>query len=204
MVLQHTLNVPVDILGQDMLASAFVVEGHNSPVDCLMIHAGKIAQLTRSPCPIRIHSGCLMGDVFDVPDCDCAWQLRHALRVITHAGSGAIMYLPGDEGQANGLVAKLASMPIVRKGISPAEAYLELGLAGDQRSYDAPAGVLTFLGVRAVRLITNNPAKITALVHYGVDVVQRIPSVQPAPTPQLRAYLQSKMREGHLIELTQH
>ena len=148
---------------------------------------------------VRVHSECLTGDVLRSRRCDCGPQLEAALREIADAGRGVVIYLRGHEGRGIGLLAKLQAYALQDAGLDTVDANLELGLPADAREYAAAAEVLADLGVRQVRLLTNNPAKVGALRRYGVDVVERVPLAVGAG-PDNVAYLRTKRdRMGHDI-----
>jgi 3,4-dihydroxy 2-butanone 4-phosphate synthase/GTP cyclohydrolase II len=145
----------------------------------------------------RLHSECLTGDALGSLRCDCGVQLRQALRRITAEGRGVLVYATGQEGRGIGLVNKLRAYVEQDEGHDTLDANVRLGLPVDGRRYDDAAGVLAALGLRSVRLLTNNPAKVAALREAGIDVVD----VEPLPTaPHVRnvAYLRTKERRlGH-------
>ncbi len=147
---------------------------------------------------VRIHSQCLTGDVFHSLRCDCRQQLELALATIADAGAGILIY-ENQEGRGIGLMAKLQAYELQDQGLDTIEANLELGFKADCREYELPAQILLSLGVRAVRLITNNPAKVEALEAVGVTVTERI-SAEVAPQPNSARYLQTKREKmGHLV-----
>jgi GTP cyclohydrolase II len=148
---------------------------------------------------IRIHSQCLTGDVFHSLRCDCRLQLELALKTITEAGAGILLY-EQQEGRGIGLMAKLKAYELQDQGLDTVEANVELGYKPDCREFELPAEILKLLGVPAVRLITNNPEKVAALESAGIRVVERISaSVEPEET--FERYLQVKREKmGHLHE----
>lgn len=151
-----------------------------------------------APPIVRIHSQCLTGDVFHSLRCDCRQQLELALTIISEVGSGIVLY-EQQEGRGIGLMAKLKAYELQDQGLDTIEANLELGFKADCREFDLPAEVLKQLGVPAVRLITNNPAKVEALEHAGIEVVERI-SAEVPPSPTNERYLQTKREKmGHLV-----
>jgi GTP cyclohydrolase II len=149
------------------------------------------------PTLTRLHSECLTGDVLGSLRCDCGVQLRTALRTIAAEGNGVLLYLTGQEGRGIGLVNKLRSYLEQDRGADTVDANLRLGLAVDARDYSEAAHVLAQLGVRSVRLLSNNPGKATALRRAGI----RVAAVQPlatAPHIRNRGYLDTKRRRlGH-------
>jgi 3,4-dihydroxy 2-butanone 4-phosphate synthase / GTP cyclohydrolase II len=146
----------------------------------------------------RVHSECLTGDVFGSHRCDCGPQLDAAMARIAERGRGVVLYLRGHEGRGIGLLAKLRAYQLQDHGVDTVDANLELGLPVDAREYSVAAQLLDDLGVRSVRLLTNNPAKVDALAAHGFGVT-RIP-LPPQPTPDNLRYLATKRdRLGHQI-----
>jgi 3,4-dihydroxy 2-butanone 4-phosphate synthase/GTP cyclohydrolase II len=149
---------------------------------------------------VRLHSQCLTGDVFGSERCDCGEQLDSALEMIERAGSGVLVYM-FDEGRGIGLLNKIRAYALQDDGHDTVEANHALGFAADMRDYSAGARILTDLGVRQVRLMTNNPDKVQALESYGLTVVERVP-VEALPRSANRNYLQTKRTKfGHLLSL---
>jgi 3,4-dihydroxy 2-butanone 4-phosphate synthase/GTP cyclohydrolase II len=148
----------------------------------------------------RLHSECLTGDVFGSLRCDCGAQLESAMQVIAAEGRGVVLYLRGQEGRGVGLLSKLQAYELQDAGADTVDANTELGLPVDAREYSAGAQMLTDLGVRSVRLLTNNPAKVSGLSEGGVDITTRIP-LAAAVTPDNIRYLVTKRdRLGHQIQ----
>jgi 3,4-dihydroxy 2-butanone 4-phosphate synthase/GTP cyclohydrolase II len=148
----------------------------------------------------RLHSECLTGDVFGSLRCDCGAQLEAAMAAIAAEGRGVILYLRGHEGRGIGLLSKLRAYELQDHGADTVDANLELGLPADAREYSAGAQMLADLGVRSIRLLTNNPAKVTGLTSGGVDITARI-AVPAAVTPYNLRYLTTKRdRLGHQIQ----
>jgi len=139
----------------------------------------------------RLHSECLTGDVFGSLRCDCGAQLEAAMTAIAAQGRGAVLYLRGHEGRGVGLLGKLRAYELQDAGADTVDANLELGLPADAREYSAGAQMLADLGVRSVRLLTNNPAKVSGLATSGVDVTERVP-LPPAVTQYNLRYLITK------------
>ncbi len=147
----------------------------------------------------RVHSECLTGDVFGSRRCDCGPQLEESLARIVEAGSGVVVYLRGHEGRGIGLLAKLSAYELQDGGRDTVDANLDLGYPVDARHYGAATQILHDLGVDRVRLLTNNPDKVTELEAYGVEVTERVP-LTPRPNGHNLAYLTTKRdRMGHLL-----
>ena len=150
------------------------------------------------PTLVRIHSQCLTGDVFGSVKCDCGQQLRSAMKLISHEGCGAIVYQQ-QEGRGIGIINKIRAYALQDEGADTIEANERLGLAVDLRTYEQCAEILRDLGLDRVRLISNNPEKMTALKEMGLDVVERI-ALEIPPNAAARGYLRTKReRMGHLL-----
>jgi 3,4-dihydroxy 2-butanone 4-phosphate synthase / GTP cyclohydrolase II len=148
----------------------------------------------------RVHSECLTGDVFGSLRCDCGAQLERAMGLIGDEGRGVVLYVRGHEGRAIGLTHKLRAYELQDQGRDTVEANIELGFAVDQREYGIGAQILVDLGVRTMRLLTNNPDKRAGLEGYGLSIEERLP-IQTEPTPQNLGYLQAKREKmGHLLD----
>lgn len=146
---------------------------------------------------VRVHSECLTGDIFSSQRCDCGPQLQASMRRVTEAGRGVVVYLRGHEGRGIGLLSKLRAYELQERGRDTLDANLELGLPADARDYAAGARILDDLGVRSLRLMTNNPEKVDALERHGLDVIAREPMPVQAGEHNLR-YLRTKRdRMGH-------
>ncbi|MFF9593110.1 bifunctional 3,4-dihydroxy-2-butanone-4-phosphate synthase/GTP cyclohydrolase II [Streptomyces sp. NPDC014646] len=146
---------------------------------------------------VRVHSECLTGDIFQSQRCDCGPQLHASMRRITEEGRGVVVYLRGHEGRGIGLLSKLRAYELQERGIDTLDANLELGLPADARDYAAGAQILKDLGVRSLRLMTNNPDKTAAILRHGLTVTGREPMPVKAGEHNLR-YLRTKRdRMGH-------
>ncbi len=152
------------------------------------------------PVLVRMHSQCLTGDVFGSERCDCGEQLDAAMKMIEDAGSGVLVYM-FDEGRGIGLLNKIRAYALQDQGHDTVEANHALGFAADMRDYRAGAHILFDLGVRHLRLMTNNPEKVAALEDFGLQVVERV-SVEVAPRQANRYYLETKRSKfGHLLSM---
>ncbi len=139
----------------------------------------------------RVHSECLTGDAFASTHCECGDQLSAALRAIVAAGRGILVYLQGHEGRGIGLLAKLRAMKLQEGGLDTVEANIALGLPVDARDYGVAAEMLQDLGVRSVRLLSNNPRKREALLRHGISVAEQVPLLMPPGVENIR-YLRAK------------
>jgi 3,4-dihydroxy 2-butanone 4-phosphate synthase / GTP cyclohydrolase II len=152
------------------------------------------------PVLVRVHSQCLTGDIFGSARCDCGPQLQQALEKIHQEGRGVLLYLL-QEGRGIGLMNKLRAYELQEQGHDTVEANERLGFRPDQRDYGIGAQILRDLGVRKMRLLTNNPSKYIGLAGYGLEIVERVPLEVP-PTESTREYLRTKRDKlGHLLKL---
>jgi len=153
----------------------------------------------QEPVLVRVHSQCLTGDTFASQRCDCGSQLHQAMKAVNDAGRGVILYLINHEGRGIGLLNKLKAYKLQENGRDTVEANLELGFKEDQRDYGIGAQILKMLGLKKLRLMTNNPSKYIALSGYGLEIVERLPievSLCKATEPYLKT---KKEKMGHLL-----
>ena len=147
---------------------------------------------------VRVHSECLTGDVFGSQRCDCGGQLRQAMKRIADAGKGVLLYMR-QEGRGIGLTAKIHAYKLQEQGYDTVDANLKLGYDPDLREYGIGAQILADLGLRKIRLLTNNPKKVVGLDGYGLEIVEQIP-IAPQINPHNEKYLQTKKTKmGHHI-----
>ena len=145
---------------------------------------------------VRVHSSCMTGDIFGSKRCDCGEQLHQALKMIEQKGRGAVVYL-NQEGRGIGLMAKIAAYKLQEQGYDTVDANLHLGFNPDERDYGVGAQILRMIGVRKMRLMTNNPVKRAGLEGFGLQVVENVP-IEITPNPYDEAYLRTKKeRMGH-------
>jgi GTP cyclohydrolase II len=172
-------------------------QGSASPEGLVALVMGDIHS---APPLVRIHSQCLTGDVFGSLRCDCRLQLELALGKIAEAGAGILLY-EQQEGRGIGLMAKLRAYELQDQGLDTVEANVELGFAADCREYELPTEVLKLLGVHALRLITNNPEKVSAVESAGIAVVERV-SAEVEPQETFERYLRTKQEKmGHITDI---
>jgi 3,4-dihydroxy 2-butanone 4-phosphate synthase/GTP cyclohydrolase II len=155
------------------------------------------------PVLVRVHSECMTGDIFGSLRCDCGDQLHHAMEMIDREGMGVLLYLR-QEGRGIGLINKLKAYELQRKGgLDTVEANRRLGFKDDLRDYGLGAQILVNLGVRQMRLLTNNPKKMVGLEGYGLSVVEQIP-IEVPPNEFNRCYLEcKKLKMGHLLNMVE-
>jgi 3,4-dihydroxy 2-butanone 4-phosphate synthase/GTP cyclohydrolase II len=161
---------------------------------------GGCVAVQHEPVLVRIHSECLTGDVFESLLCDCGSQLHQAMEQVREAGKGVVLYMR-QEGRGIGLLSKLRAYQLQQKeGLDTVEANRRLGFAPDLRHYGIGAQILVDLGIRQIRLLTNNPKKVVGLDGYGLRITERVP-IQVRPTKQNQRYLQTKKDKlGHLLD----
>ncbi|MGO8822810.1 MAG: bifunctional 3,4-dihydroxy-2-butanone-4-phosphate synthase/GTP cyclohydrolase II [Desulfomonilaceae bacterium] len=153
------------------------------------------------PILVRVHSECLTGDVFGSRRCDCGNQLEKAMHMVEAAGKGVILYMQ-QEGRGIGLLNKIKAYALQDQGCDTVEANLRLGFKPDLRDYGLGAQMLADLGVKKMRLMTNNPTKIVGLEGYGLEVVEQVPIVVEPCSTNLRYLKTKKEKMGHLYELS--
>jgi 3,4-dihydroxy 2-butanone 4-phosphate synthase/GTP cyclohydrolase II len=198
-----TLKLPTRFGTFDLFAYTSVVDPEPHLALCLGgvgVEVGGCVPEQAEPVLVRIHSQCLTGDIFDSLLCDCGSQLHQALRQVAEAGKGVLLYMR-QEGRGIGLLSKLQAYKLQQEeGLNTVEANERLGFGPDLRHYGIGAQILLDLGVRQIRLLTNNPKKVVGVDGYGLRIVERVP-IQIPPNPHNERYLRTKKEElGHLLD----
>jgi len=148
--------------------------------------------------PVRVHSSCMTGDIFGSCRCDCGPQLHKAMEIVNEIGKGLILYV-NQEGRGIGLINKLKAYKLQEQGQDTVQANESLGFKGDERDYGVGAQIIRDLGIRKIRLISNNPVKRAGLMGYGLEIVDTIP-IEITPNPHNKRYLETKRdKMGHTI-----
>jgi len=152
-----------------------------------------------APVLVRVHSQCLTGDTFASLRCDCGNQLQSAMEMISRAKKGVLLYLINQEGRGIGLINKIKAYKLQEEGLDTIQANVQLGFKADQRDYGIGAQILRHMGLKKLKLITNNPAKYIALAGYGLEIAERIP-LEIVPNKENLAYMKTKKdKMGHLL-----
>ena len=168
------------------------------PAEHLAMVMGDVA--TDEPVLVRVHSQCLTGDVFHSKRCDCGEQIEMSMKRIAEEGRGVVLYMR-QEGRGIGIHNKIKAYALQDKGMDTVEANLSLGFKVDHRDYGVGAQILADLGVHSMRLMTNNPKKISGLESYGLKIVEQLP-ITTQPNPHNRKYLSTKQKKmGHLLKV---
>jgi 3,4-dihydroxy 2-butanone 4-phosphate synthase/GTP cyclohydrolase II len=204
-LIRRELSVPLPTLYGDfqLVAYSSVVDPEPHLALCVGgvgLEVDGCVPVQEEPVLVRIHSQCLTGDIFESLLCDCGSQLHQAMAQISEAGRGVLLYMR-QEGRGIGLLAKLRAYQLQQQdGLDTVEANQALGFAPDLRHYGIGAQILFDLGIRQIRLLTNNPKKVVGLDGYGLRIVERVP-IQVAPNERNRRYLRTKRDKlGHLLD----
>ena len=188
----ETVVMPTDFGEFDLHLYRSTIDGQNH----LALTRGKVDGLR--PVLVRVHSECLTGDVFGSRRCDCGPQLHQAMRQIDQAGAGVIVYMR-QEGRGIGLPGKIRAYKLQEQGLDTVEANQKLGFPMDLREYGIGAQILVDLGVKKIKLMTNNPKKVVGLDGYGLEIVKQVP-IKVKSNPHNENYLKTKREKmGHLI-----
>ncbi len=191
--------LPIEFEGREVLLDARAYQGVETASQALaLIHRAPGVSATEIPL-VRVHSGCVTGDIFHSLKCDCYQQLQAALKLVTEAPLGVIIYLPYHEGRGIGLVNKIRAYALQDQGLDTVDANIEIGAPIDAREYDLSAQILFDLDMPEIKLLTNNPAKVEALKAQGIKVAEQV-SVVTEPSLYNKRYLETKRaRMAHKI-----
>jgi GTP cyclohydrolase II/3,4-dihydroxy 2-butanone 4-phosphate synthase/GTP cyclohydrolase II len=186
--------LPIEYRGRELMLEAHAYQGDTEEEQIVvLIHRDdKAAKNGSQAIPVvRVHSGCVTGDIFHSLRCDCYQQLQAALKIVTEVPYGAIVYVPYHEGRGIGLFKKIQAYALQDQGFDTVEANIEVGAPIDSRDYALTARVLRDLGMSEIKLLSNNPAKEQALKAHGIRIVERLPLVV-VPNKFNKRYLETK------------
>jgi GTP cyclohydrolase II len=183
--------LPIEFRGKELKLEARAYQGTDPSFQALvLVHREKKNGVDHLPV-VRVHSGCVTGDIFHSLRCDCYPQLQAALAEVTTSPVGILIYLPYQEGRGIGLVNKIRAYALQDQGYDTVDANVAIGAPIEARDYDLAAHILFDLGFPEIRLLTNNPAKVEALRAEGVDVIEQLPLIVE-PSPHNTRYLATK------------
>lgn len=183
--------LPIAFQGRELVLEAHAYQGETDEEQVLVLVHRDPKAMTGAVPIVRVHSGCVTGDIFHSLRCDCYQQLQAALKVITEAPYGAIIYVPYHEGRGIGLFKKIQAYALQDQGLDTVEANIEVGAPIDSRDYALAARALCDLGMAEIKLLSNNPAKEQALKAHGIRVSERLPLVV-VPNKFNKRYLDTK------------
>jgi GTP cyclohydrolase II/3,4-dihydroxy 2-butanone 4-phosphate synthase/GTP cyclohydrolase II len=182
--------LPIEFEGRELQLDARAYQGIDPNCQALALINQPTDDATELPV-VRVHSGCVTGDIFHSLRCDCYAQLQAAMKHITRVPNGVLLYLPYHEGSGIGLVNKIKAYALQDQGLDTVDANVEIGAPIDARDYDLAAQILFDLGFPRIKLLTNNPAKVDALRAAGIIVAERLPVIS-SPTAYNERYLSTK------------
>jgi GTP cyclohydrolase II len=182
--------LPIEFEGRELQLDARAYQGVDPHCQAMALINQPTDDTTELPV-VRVHSGCVTGDIFHSLRCDCYAQLQAAMAHITRVPNGVLLYLPYHEGRGIGLVNKIRAYALQDQGLDTVDANVEIGAPIDARDYDLAAQILFDLGFPRIRLLTNNPAKVDALRAAGIIVAERLPVIS-SPTAHNQRYLSTK------------
>jgi GTP cyclohydrolase II/3,4-dihydroxy 2-butanone 4-phosphate synthase/GTP cyclohydrolase II len=185
--------LPIEFRGEELALEARAYQGKDESTQALALVNREPETTASDLATVRVHSGCVTGDIFHSLRCDCRAQLEAALERIAKTPNGVLIYLPYHEGRGIGLFKKIRAYALQDQGLDTVDANIELGQPIDARDYELAARILQDLGFSKIRLMTNNPAKIEALEAAGISVVDRIPLIV-SPSVHNARYLDTKRR----------
>ncbi len=191
--------LPIEFQGRELMLEAHAFQG-DGPEEQVLVLVNRADTVPEGTIPlVRVHSGCVTGDIFHSLRCDCYQQLQAALKAIADVPLGVIVYVPYHEGRGIGLFKKIQAYALQDQGLDTVEANIEVGAPIDSRDYELSARVLHELGMTEIKLLSNNPAKEQALKALGIRVAERVPIIVP-PNRYNKRYLETKrLRMAHKI-----
>lgn len=191
--------LPLEFRGQELQVEARAYQGTDPAFQALvLVHREKDVAAGTVPF-VRVHSGCVTGDIFHSLRCDCYPQLQAAMEKILSSPLGVLIYLPYQEGRGIGLVNKIRAYALQDQGYDTVDANVAIGAPIEARDYDLAAHILFDLGFPEIKLLTNNPAKVEALTEEGVDVVEQVPIIVEASAHNTRYLKTKKERMAHKL-----
>ena len=191
--------LPIEFRGKEVSLEARAYQGKNADEQALVLINRGVGSETKAVPTVRVHSGCVTGDIFHSLRCDCYQQLQAAMKCITETPNGVLIYLPYHEGRGIGLVNKIRAYALQDQGRDTVDANVEIGAPIDARDYNLAALILFDLGFPEAKLLTNNPAKVEALRAEGIKVIEQVPVVIE-PGRHNKKYLDTKrQRMAHKI-----
>lgn len=191
--------LPLEFRGKELQVEARAYQGADPAIQALvLVHREKDVAAGTVPF-VRVHSGCVTGDIFHSLRCDCYPQLQAAMEKILASPLGVLIYLPYQEGRGIGLVNKIRAYALQDQGYDTVDANVAIGAPIEARDYDLAAHILFDLGFPEIKLLTNNPAKVEALTEEGVDVVEQVPIIVEASPYNTRYLKTKKERMAHKL-----
>jgi len=191
--------LPIEFRGQEYELEARAYQGEEIAHQAMVLINRGVGADRNATALVRVHSGCVTGDIFHSLKCDCYPQLQAALEQVVKTPNGVLIYLPYHEGRGIGLVDKIRAYALQDKGVDTVDANIQVGAPIDAREYDLAAHILFDLGFNEVRLMTNNPAKMEALRALGIKVVERIEVVTPINKFNKRYIETKRARMAHKL-----
>lgn len=191
--------LPIEFHGRELTLEARAYQGEDTNSQAMaLVNRGVGAQASATPI-VRVHSGCVTGDIFHSLRCDCYRQLQEAMKVIVDTPNGVLIYLPYHEGRGIGLVNKIRAYALQDKGVDTVDANVQIGAPIDARDYGLAADILFDLGFAEIKLLSNNPAKVEALRAEGIKVIEQVPVITE-PHLYNKRYLETKrVRMAHKL-----
>jgi GTP cyclohydrolase II len=193
----HTV-LPMEFQGQTFMMEAHAYEDDSASYQAMALVYRKPGTTQGAPF-VRVHSGCVTGDIFHSLRCDCYQQLQKALETVVESQNGIILYFPYHEGRGIGLVAKLKAYAEQDRGLDTVDANIAIGAPVDSRDYELAGKILRDLDVTDIRLLTNNPLKVEAMKGYGINVVEQVPHITEAQEHNERYLNTKRERMAHTL-----